>query len=106
MNRKIVITEKSIANFISYNGCGKMVYNVKSDAKRDAIVTSIIFKKRIEVGDGKGPSAKDMNDILRVWFKIILGCIHHKGNTNSSDYINITQKFMLFFLEKGFKLEL
>lgn len=56
--------------------------------------------------EGKGPSSKDLSDKLRVWSKIIMGCIHHRPSTNSSDYINTNRKFMLFFLEIGFKLEL
>lgn len=30
-----------------------------------------------KLDEGKGPSAKDLSNRLRVWFKIILGCIHH-----------------------------
>lgn len=70
MNRKIVVIEKSIIDLISHNGCGKRVYNIKIDA-------SIIFKDGTKMDKGKGPSAKDISDKLRMWFKIILGCIHH-----------------------------
>lgn len=35
-----------------------------------------------------------------------MGCIYHQPNTNSSNYINTNQKFIVFFLEKGFKLAL
>lgn len=102
MHMKIVIMEKYIAYIISHNGCGKgcITPNI------DAIVTSIIFKKGTKVDEGKGISSKYLNDNLRVWFKIILDYIHHRPNTNSYDYINTTQNFMLFFLEKGFKLAL
>lgn len=106
MNRKIVGTEKSITYLISHNGCGKKVYNIKSDAQKDTKVASTIFKEGKKFNDGKNPSAKDLTDTLRVWFKIIMGCIHHKPNTHSSDYINTNQKLTLFFLEKGIKLAL
>lgn len=106
MNKKIVVTDKSIADLISHDGCGKRVYNFKIDARKYAMVASEIFKEGTNLNEYKGPSAKDLNDNLRVWFKIILGCIHHRPSTNSSDYINTTQKYMLFFLEKGFKLAL
>lgn len=36
MNRKIMVIEKSNANLISHNSCGKKVYNVKYDAHGDA----------------------------------------------------------------------
>lgn len=106
MNMKIVVTLKSFADSISYNGCGKRVYNVKTGARREAMVASIIFKEGINLDEGKGPNAKDLTDKLRVWFKIILGCIHHRPSTNLSYYININQKYMLLFLERRFKLAL
>lgn len=34
MNRKTVITEKSITNLISHNGNGKRVHSVKTNARR------------------------------------------------------------------------
>lgn len=106
MNKKIVVTEKSIDDLISHNGCGKKVYNVKIDARREVTVASVIFKEGTKLDEGKCISAKDLSNKLKVWFKIILGCIHHRPNTNSSDYINIIHKYMMFFLEKGYKLAL
>lgn len=103
MNRKTVSIEKLIAYLISHNGCGKRVYNVKYDAHKDSKLESVIFKEGTKFDDGKGPSAKDLIDNLRVWFKIILGCLHHRQNTKSFDYTNTAQKIMLFFLKKGFK---
>lgn len=45
MNRKIVVTEKSIIDLISHNGCGKGVYNIKTDARRESMVAYVIFKE-------------------------------------------------------------
>lgn len=106
MNRKIVITDKSIVDLISQDGKGKRIHNAKINARREAIISLVIFKEEMNFEDDKGPSAKDLNRNLRVWFKIILGCIHHRPSTNSSDYIITCQKFMLFCLEKGVKLGL
>lgn len=106
MNRKIVITENSIIDLTSHNGKGKRVHNVKTNVKREEKITFVIFKAGTNLDDDKGPSAKDLTNNLRVWFKIILGCIHHRPSTNSSDYVNTRHKFMLFFLEKGLKLTL
>lgn len=106
MNRKIVVSEKSNVDLISHNGCGKWVYNIKTDSRREAIVASIIFKEGKNLDEGKSPTAKDLSDKLSVWLKIILGCVHHRPNTNSSDYINTIQKYMSFFLEKWYKMEL
>ena len=106
MNRKIVITEKSIADLISHDGKGKRIHSAKITAKREVVISPVIFKEETNFEDDKGPSAKDLTRNLRVWFKIILGCINHKPSTYSYDYINTCQKFMLFFLEKGVKLRL
>lgn len=70
------------------------------------MVASIIFKEGTKMDWFQGPSAKDLYDKLRVWFKIILGCIHHRPSANSYNYINTNQKYMSFFLKKWFKLAL
>lgn len=106
VNRKIVVTKKSIVDIISHNGCGKGVCNIKKDARREVMVPSVILKEETKLDEAKGSSAKNLIDRLRVWFKIILGYVHHRPITNSSYYINIIQKYMLFFLEKGYKVSL
>lgn len=106
MNRKIFITEKSIADLIGHDGKGKRVHSATITAKRDDDISPVIFKEETNFADEKGPSVKDLIRNLRVWFKIILGCINHRPNTNSSDYINTRQKVKLFLLEKGVNLGL
>lgn len=88
MNRKIAITKKSIADLIGHYGKGKRVHSATINAKRDADISPVIFKEGTNFADDKGPSAKDLTSNLRVWLKIILGCINHRPSTNSSDYIN------------------
>lgn len=88
MNRKIVRTEKSIVDLISDDGKGKRIHSAKINARREAYITLVIFKEGTNLEDDKGPGAKDLTRHLRVWFKIIIGFIHHRPNTNSSDYIN------------------
>ncbi|KAI5387002.1 hypothetical protein KIW84_073231 [Lathyrus oleraceus] len=46
----------------------------------------------------------DINPRSRVWLKIILGTIHHRPTSNSSDYINTDQKCILYCIHKGLKL--
>lgn len=106
MNWKIVITEKSIAYLISHGGKGKRTHSAKINVRREVVMAPVIFKEGTNFEDDKGPSAKDLTRNLRVWFKIILCCIHHRPSTNNSDYINTRQKFMIFCLEKGVKLGL
>lgn len=106
MNRKTVIIEKSNVDLIGHDGKGKRVHSATISAKRDADIPLVIFKKGTNLADEKGPSAKDLTNNLRVWFKIIPGCINHRPSTNSSDYINTHQKIMLFLLEKRVKMGL
>lgn len=91
MNKKIVIIEKSISNLIGHDGKGKRVHSATIIAKRDADISPVIFKEGANFVDENGPSTKDLTNNLRVWFKIILGCINHMPSTNSYDYINTHQ---------------
>lgn len=43
---------------------------------------------------------------LRIWFKIFLGCIYLRPPINSSNSVNTDQKYMLFFLAFGIRLNL
>lgn len=106
MNRKTVITEKSIVDLIGHDGKGKRVHSATITAKRDDDISPVIFKEETNFVDEKGPSTKDLTRNIRVLFNIILGCINHRPSTNNSDYINTRQKIMLFLLEKGVKLGL
>lgn len=57
--------------------------------------------------DGQNSSnTKNIHNHLRVWFKILLGYVHHRPSTNSSDYINTNQKYMLFYIYSGSKMNL
>ncbi|KAI5444921.1 hypothetical protein KIW84_013267 [Lathyrus oleraceus] len=67
MNRKIVITENSIIDLISHNGKGKRVHNVKTNVKREANITFVIFKAGINLDDDKGP--KVYNKALKLFMK-------------------------------------
>lgn len=106
MNRKIVIIEKSIADFIGHDGKGKRVHNATITTKRDVDISPDIFKEGTNFADENGPNVEDLTNNLRVLFKIILGCINYSPNTNNFDYINTRQKIMMFLLEKGVKLGL
>lgn len=70
MNKKIVVTEKSIVDLISHNGCGKMVYNIKTDARWEVMVASVIFKEGTKLDEGKSQSAKDLTDSFEFGSKL------------------------------------
>lgn len=56
MNKKIVITEKSIAGLISHNGKGKSIHSARINAKREADIAHVIFKTGTNLEDNKNPS--------------------------------------------------
>lgn len=59
MNMKIIITEKSIAELLGHDGKGKRIHSAKITAKREVVISPIIFKEETNLADEKGPSAKD-----------------------------------------------
>lgn len=62
-------------------------------------ISKVIFQ------DGKNFSnANNLHKNLRVWFKILPGCIHHRPSTNYFDYINIDHKYMLYYISSRIKM--
>ncbi|KAI5389543.1 hypothetical protein KIW84_074997 [Lathyrus oleraceus] len=100
---KIVITEKSIAALLSMEkDGGRRIYNINPRAKYiSQEINPTIFKQNAEGNPSKN---KELLQNLRIWLKIILGTIHHRPASNSSDYINTDQKCMLYCIHKGLKL--
>ena len=102
---KTVITEKSIAKLLNMEKTGgRRIYNINPRAKymsQKVILT--IFSHNSE---GKSYKNKELHQNLRVWLKIILGTIHYRPSSSSSDYINTDQKCILYCLHKGLKLNL
>ncbi|KAI5387729.1 hypothetical protein KIW84_073720 [Lathyrus oleraceus] len=99
----IVITEKSIASLLNMEKAGgRRIYNINPRAKYIAQgINPTIFKLNTEGNPSKN---KELHQNLRVWLKIILGTIHHRPASNSSDYINTDQKCILYCIHKGLKL--
>ncbi|KAI5445291.1 hypothetical protein KIW84_013501 [Lathyrus oleraceus] len=102
---KIVITEGSIASLLNMERSGgKRIYNIPPRSKRITdVINPTIFKPNVE---GNPSRNKELHQNLRVWLKIILGTIHHRPASNSSDYINADQKCILYCIQKGIKISL
>lgn len=49
---------------------------------------------------------KDLHPELRVWAKIILGCVHHRRSISFSDYINSDQQYVLYYIVTEKKVNL
>lgn len=83
---------------------GRRIYNINPREKyMSQEIVPTIFKQNTE---GNSSKNKELHQNLRVLLKIILGTIHHRPASNSSDYINTDQKSILYFLHKGLKLNL
>jgi hypothetical protein len=81
---------------------GKRIYNINPRSRRVAeVINPTIFKPNTEGNPSKN---KELHQNLRVWLKIILGTIHHRPASNSSDYINADQKCILYCIQKGIKI--
>lgn len=101
LGHKITISEKSIAKLLSYYGYGKCCFEMLAKKDRMEEIARVIFL------DGKPSSnAKKLHRHLRVWFKIILGCIHHITSTNSPYYINTNHKYIFYYLSTRSKMNL
>lgn len=101
LGHKITIYEKSIAKLLSHDGSRKHCFEILAKKDRIEEIARAIFL------DGKSSSnIKKLYHHLRVWFKKILGCIHHRPSLNSADYINTYQKYMLYYLSTGAKMNL
>ncbi|KAI5423775.1 hypothetical protein KIW84_030128 [Lathyrus oleraceus] len=100
---KMVITEKSIAALLNMEkDGGRRIYNINPRAKYiSQEINPTIFKQNAEGNPSKN---KELLQNLRVWMKIILGTIHHRPASNSSNYINTDQKCILYCIHKGLKL--
>lgn len=101
----MVITEKLIAKLLNMEKTGgKIIYNINPREKYTSQeIVPTIFKQNSK---GRSSKNKELHQNLRVWLKIILGTIHHRPTSNSSDYINTDQKCILYYLPKGLKLNL
>lgn len=84
--KNIVITEKLIAKLIGNDGSGircKLMGETRSDQVEKA--------KEISTTESHANKIKNHHSKLRIWARILLGCVNHKRLTNSFDYINIDQ---------------
>ncbi|XP_050916493.1 uncharacterized protein LOC127131621 [Lathyrus oleraceus] len=100
---KIVITEKLIVALLNMEKIGgRRIYNINPRAKyMSHEINPTIFQQSAE---GKHSKNKELHQNLRVWLKIMLGTIHHRPASNSSDFINTYQKCIMYCTHKALKL--
>lgn len=94
LGHKISISEKSIATLLGHDGSGKKCFSMTAKNYKIAHISKFIFKN-----ENPSSNSKDLHDDFRICFKIILECICHIPSSNSQDYINTDQKYMVYYLE-------
>ena len=81
MGKEISITENQIRKLLGFKGLG--VTGMPNGRMEMFMVYSEIFT------NGQGSSkVRDLKDKYKIWARIIHGCIHHRKDTSSPDYIN------------------
>ena len=105
LGKRIIITEKTIAQLLGLTHLeGLRVHGKEKDmstAARNFLNKELYTDYSPEKTDYK---LKTLHPKLRTWHRIILGCINPRPSTNSADYINTNQKYMLYCLKKHKKL--
>ena len=107
LGRRIVITEKSIAELLGLAHLqGLRVHGKEKNMPTGAInfLHKELYSDYSPEKQKKEYKVKTLLPKLRAWHRIILGCLNPRPSTNSADYINTNQKYMLYCLKKGKKL--
>src|ERR1044072_8539168 len=98
LGQRIIITEKTIAQLLGLPHLGgKRIYGKDN---KHPFVRTIIHKELFSnfTSERTEYKTKTLYPKLRIWSKIILGCINPRPSTSSSDYVNANQKYMLYYL--------
>ncbi|XP_057445745.1 uncharacterized protein LOC130737899 [Lotus japonicus] len=104
LGRRIVISEKSITLLMGMEFAkGKRFQNVDNRMSR---MRTTVNKELFVNWERKKTEYKssDLHPNLRLWHKIILSYINPRTLISASDYINATQKVMIYFIKKRTQL--
>jgi len=107
LGRKVVITEKSIAELLGLpHRQGLRVHGKESSLPAEAInlMYQEIYSDYSPEKPKKSYTVKTLQPKSRAWHKIFLGCLNPRPHSSSADFININQKYYLYCLKKGKKL--
>lgn len=99
MGTKFMITEQLIKQLIGYEH-EDVHYNPAARRNMDEISAEVFI---FGVHSNK---IKDLKPHYKIWAKIFLGCIFHRNVTNSPDYINNKQIYLLYCIGTGIRVDL
>ena len=99
MGKEISITENLIRKLLGFEGTG--VTGISSGRMEMSKVYAEIFT------NGQASSkVRDLKNKYKIWARIIHGCIYHRKETSSPDYINADQQYLLFCRGTNVKIDL
>ena len=99
MGKEISITENLIRKLLGFEGHG--VTGISSGRMDMSKVYAEIF-----ISGQASNKVRDLKSYYKIWARIIHGCIHHRKETSSPDYINADQQYLLFCLGTNVKTDL
>lgn len=99
MGKTIMVTEKMISQLI---GCEDVVVVTAPASRMDmATIYSEIF-----IYGFQSNNIRDLKPHYKIWAKIFLGYIFHRKPSNSPDYINNEQLYLLYCIGQNLKVDL
>lgn len=99
MGTKLMITEDLIKQLIGYEH--EDVEYVPAARRNMEEISEEVFMSGVHSN-----KFKDLKPHYKIWAKIFLGCIFHRKTTNSPDYINNEQLYLLFCIGRGIRVDL
>lgn len=99
--KKIVITEKLIAKLIE-NDESSIRHELMGERRYDQVEMA----KSIFTTGSHANKIKNTHSDLRIWARILFRCVNHRKPTNSPDYINFDQQYVLHFIDANKKVNL
>lgn len=99
MGKKLMITEKLISQLIGYEHT-EFVTTPANRRDMDAICAEVFLS---EVHSNK---IKDLKPGYKIWARIFLGCFFHRKASNSPDYINNEQLYLLHCIRNDVLVDL
>lgn len=101
LRKKFCISEKSITKLLNHDGTVKICFNMPFKKAKLEEIATVIFPYGKSLSNAKNPHKR-----LRVWLRILLGCVHYRPSSNSSNYINTDQNYMLYYISYRIRINL
>lgn len=99
MGRKLMVTEEMLRNLFGYQHTD-IDYLPLARRNLDVVYAEVFTSGQ------QSNKIKDLKPHYKLWIKILIGCVFHRKNTNSPDYINNEQIYILYCIGTNKKVDL